>query len=113
MKNYLHWAARILGILFALFLSLFAFDVFEGQASIWEQILGFLIHLTPVYVLIIGVILGWKRPWIGGAIFLGFGLYFMVSARGDLLSFLLVGGIPVLIGLLFLADWWLGRKSAP
>jgi hypothetical protein len=41
------WAGRILGVALALFLSLFAWDVFEVEGSFWEKVGGFLVHLTP------------------------------------------------------------------
>ena len=114
MKKAITWTPRIMGILFALFPSLFAFDVFDGSESIWRQILGFLIHLLPVYFLIAGVWLGWKHPLLGGLIFLGFALWYAVTflnaARGlDSTAMYIFALLPAIIGMLFLAGWWPGR----
>ena len=52
-KRLLFWTPRIIGMLFGLFLSLFALDVFGVGLSFWESIRAFLIHLAPVYVVFI------------------------------------------------------------
>ena len=52
-KRWLCWTPRILCILFAAFLSLFALDVFGEGYSFWKTLLALLIHLVPVGVLIL------------------------------------------------------------
>ena len=42
MKTWLTWTPRILGLLFAAFLSLFALDVFEQGYQGWETVLALL-----------------------------------------------------------------------
>jgi hypothetical protein len=119
MRKTLTWIPRILGILFALFTSLFALDAFDGPQSIWLKIVGFLIHLLPVYFLVAGVWLGWKRPWLGGIIFLGFALWYVVTFLGptrrvDAFALVIFALLPALLGLLFLVDGWLRRTfNAP
>lgn len=103
----LYWAPRILSVLFALFLSLFAFDVFVEGVSIWEQLLAFLIHLVPVYVVVIVLLLAWKWEWVGAVLFIGLGLFYLVEVWGKLhwSAYVAISGPLFLIGVLFLLNW--------
>ncbi len=53
IKKFLYWLPRILGILFALFISIFALDSFGEGIPFPEAIVGFLIHLVPTYIMIV------------------------------------------------------------
>ncbi|QBA63200.1 DUF7670 domain-containing protein [Muriicola soli] len=70
----LHWSPRILGILGILFISMFALDAFEPSLTIWQQMGGFLIHLIPSFILLLVLLIAWKREIPGGIIFLVLGL---------------------------------------
>jgi hypothetical protein len=72
----IHWLPRIICILAILFISMFALDAFNPEKTIWQQIGDFLIHLIPSFVLIIILIIAWKREFIGGIIFTLIGLGF-------------------------------------
>lgn len=65
-----YWLPRCVAILFILFLSLFALDVFSGNSSFGVVIVGFLIHLIPSYVLLLALVFAWKREKIGGFLFI-------------------------------------------
>lgn len=106
-KRTLLWTPRVLGILFAAFVSIFALDVFVEGISIWEAILGLLIHLIPVYVILIGVILSWRREWIGAVAFIGFATWYMIMSwsRFGPSVILIMAGVPLVIGLFYLYDW--------
>lgn len=65
------WIPRIVMILLMAFMALFSIDVFEGEASIWQKLLGLLIHNLPVLVLLLVLLLTWRRPfWAGMLIFI-------------------------------------------
>ncbi len=72
----LHSIPRIICIAAILFVSIFALDAFEEGKSIVEQITAFLIHLIPSFVLIVFLIIAWKRELIGGIIFCAVALIF-------------------------------------
>ncbi|MBN1303607.1 MAG: hypothetical protein JXA13_04165 [Anaerolineales bacterium] len=111
-KRTLWWLPRILGILFIIFLSLFAFDVFGEGYGFWETLLALIIHLTPSIVLIIVLLLAWRWEWIGTLAFVGAGFLYLVMAKSQHWSaYLLIGGIPMLIGVLFLTGWFAKKKS--
>lgn len=79
MKNsprILYLAPRVLGILATLFISIFALDAFRQGLSIWQQLAGFAIHLIPSLILLIVLIVAWKRELAGGIIFTLIGLVF-------------------------------------
>lgn len=107
------WLARILGILFALFLGLFAFDVFGMEGSIWERIGAFLIHLIPTYLVLIAVALGWRWPWLGGLLFLALAALYLVLSLGQGMANVIIAGPAVVTGLLFLTGWAAGRTAPP
>ena len=51
MKKYI-WIPRILTIAFIIFISLFALDSFGTSDPWYMEVLGFLIHLIPTYILL-------------------------------------------------------------
>lgn len=72
----LYYTPRILCVIAILFISLFAFDTFETGPTIWEQIIAFLIHLIPSFILTILLIIAWKKELLGGLLFLIISLVF-------------------------------------
>jgi hypothetical protein len=113
LKQILFWTPRVAGILFILFLSLFALDIFELQLGFWGTILGLFMHLIPSILLTIALILAWKWEWVGAVLFIGWAIWYVTMMRGfDWIAYVLIAGLPALIGLLFLAGWvW--RKQIP
>ena len=106
-KLVLFWTPRILCILFALFLSLFSLDVFGEGYGFWETILALLIHLVPVYLVIITLLVAWKWEWIGGVLFLGLAAFyiFMTWGRFEWSVYVVISGPLSLLGVLFLLNW--------
>jgi len=114
MKTYkLFWIPRVLAILFILFLSLFALDVFTGEAPLIQELGGFVIHLIPSFALIIVLIISWRKPLIGGIIFILLGLVFTFYFRTyqALLNFLTISFPLIVIGKLFIIFHILVKKS--
>ena len=69
-----HWLPRIICILAILFVSLFAADAFVPELTIWQQLVAFIIHLIPSFILLAFLIVAWKWEYIGGIIFIIIGL---------------------------------------
>ena len=109
VRRLVFWSPRVICILFAVFVSLFALDVFGGRDPWWRQILGFLIHLVPTYILVAVLLVSWRWEWIGGVIFPALGLYYIYMSHGRFPwpTYLLMSGLPILVGALFLANWFL------
>ena len=107
MKNAFYWTPRILMILFIFFISLFAFDAFDGNQTILNKIGAFLIHLIPSAVLVILLIISWKREWIGGIIFFLLGIFYIVTTWGKfpLMTYVFISGPLFLVAILFGINW--------
>lgn len=118
----LHWAPRIICILAILFISLFALDSFSPDLTIWQQIGAFLIHLIPSFLLLVLLIVAWKREFIGGIIFTLIGLgfspfifvhnYKMNQSVWMSLTIVLVITVPFIIaGILFIMSHRKKKKN--
>jgi hypothetical protein len=111
-KRALFWAPRVVCILSAVFLSLFALDVFGAGYSFWETILALLIHLVPTYIVVIALVVAWRWERVGSILFLGLGVFYIVDAWGRFTwdTYLVISGPLFLAGILFLLSWAYGAK---
>ena len=105
-KKLLYWTPRILCMVFALFISLFAMDVFQEHEG-WDIVLALLIHLVPVYLVIGALLLAWRWEWIGAVLFSGLGLFYIIMIWGkfDWRAPLFISGPLFLLGGLFWLGW--------
>lgn len=106
-RKILFWSPRILGILFAIFLSLFALDVFEKGKSFSEILIALLIHLIPVYCVVILLIIAWRWELIGAILFFLYAIAFTIltNFKFQWPAYLLICGPLVLISILFFLNW--------
>ena len=106
-KRVLFWTPRILGILFALFISIFALDVFGEGYSFWETILALLIHLVPTSIIVIALVIAWRWEWVGAILLIALGVFYIVSSWGKFpfVTYLMISGPSFLVGVLFLVNW--------
>ena len=111
----LFWLPRTLCVLAILFISYFSLDAFEPGPPLGQQILDFLIHNIPSYILILVLILAWKKELIGGIIFVLFGIITSPlvyslnihrnhSVKESLTIVLLITFPFVIVGILFIAS---------
>lgn len=95
------------------FISLFALDAFGQDKPLIDEVKDYLIHLIPCFILLLVLIIAWKRERLGGIIFavLGLGLspyVFIMNYRNNdsiatSLGVIALITLPLfLIGLLFL-----------
>lgn len=112
-KKILFWTPRVLVILYILFLSLFALDVFSGGYGFFEMIVALFMHLFPSLVLVGILVYSWKKEKIGGYIFLIMGVVFtfFFDTYEDIISFLIISGPVFLVGGLFLLSYNKNRKE--
>jgi len=105
MGRILVWAPRILAMAYAVFLSLFAMDVFRAPVSTWQDALALVLHLAPALVVLGVLALAWRRPWIGALVYPILALIHLAVGWGRLhwVAFVVIGGPLVLIGILFVA----------
>ncbi len=107
VKRLLFWMPRILGILVAAFVSIFAFDVFGEGYTVWETIAALAMHLIPTAVIIVALAIAWRWERLGGLLFLGLGtLYILLTPGNHWGAYLAISGPLVLVGILFMLDRW-------
>jgi hypothetical protein len=109
----LRWTARILMILAILFMLMFSFDVFEGESSLGNKLLGFLMHNIPVLILVLILAIAWKKELWGGILIVlavvGLMFFFRVFTGNSGALALLV---PFLLaGVFFIACHFAGLKK--
>lgn len=111
LAKIIHWAPRAAALLIIFFVALFSLDVFGTGASPLEVLVGFLMHNLPSIVMLVLLIIAWKRPVVGFIAFLLVGAAFAVLFVRDVYSLpnLVLFVLPLLlIASLFYADWqWL------
>lgn len=104
-----YWSPRVLSIAFAIFLSLFALDVFNEVHGFWHIALAFTIHLIPAMVIVAVLLVAWRWEWIGAGLCLLGAVYYAVHMLHRNMSYWpAVMGISLpllLIAVLFLANW--------
>jgi hypothetical protein len=105
------WIPRILAILVAAYLGLFALDAFAPGKPTAQAIGDFIIHLWPAGLVLAIAALSWRWPWVGGlAFFLLAGAYAAwTNFRLDWVA--AISGPLVVVGALFLLSWWTGRHA--
>ena len=107
-RKTIYWVPRILGILFAVFISLFALDVFGQGYSLWEIVVALVMHLVPTYIVVLLLLLSWRQEFIGGVNFVALSaLYLLLFRNQHFLTYLLISGPAFLIGALFIWNSYL------
>ena len=92
---------------FAMFLSLFALDVFGEGGGFWETARALVLHLVPVYIVVIALVVAWRWEWVGAVLFNALALLYvaMMWGRFPLATYLCISGPLVFVGDLFLFNW--------
>jgi len=106
-RRMLFWTPRVLGIAFALFISLFAMDVFNEHRSLPQLLVALGMHLIPTALIVVALIVAWRWEWVGAVLFFGLGGAYIVTVRSHAPWdwYLFIAGPAFLMGLLFLLNW--------
>ena len=109
------WAPRLLSAAFAVFLSLFALDVFGDGRGVLATIAALAIHLIPVYLVLLTLWVGWKREWVATILYAVLGATYIVWAnpRFPWQTLALISGPLFAMAGLFLASWIVRRHERP
>lgn len=115
INKYIYWIPRILSIIFIIFLALMSLDVFDMGLDIWGTIVGLFMHNIPAMILLVILIISWKREIVGGVGFIFGGVLYMALVLKTMIStgfewyylawIIQISGIAFLIGILFLVGW--------
>jgi hypothetical protein len=101
----LYWSPRVLGILYAGFITMFAADVFDERLGFLKTVVALLIHLIPTAIVLAALAIGWFWDLAGAAGFIGLGLLYAVNCTNHPSWILIIAGPAFVIGLLFFLSW--------
>jgi hypothetical protein len=107
-QQLLYWAPRALSIVFAVFISLFALDVFHEGQGFWVTAQALLMHLIPTFLIFIVLAISWRREWIGGTAYIALAVVYLVWAWNKPFGSSAIppiSGLLVLMGALFFLNW--------
>ncbi|MBU0470099.1 MAG: hypothetical protein KKA62_02425 [Nanoarchaeota archaeon] len=120
VNRFIYWIPRILSIILILFLALMSLDIFEENYGFWGTILGLFMHNIPAMILLIVLIISWKREIVGGIGFILAGMVYTATLLTAsikngfewyyLLWAIQISGIAFFIGILFLINWFKKKK---
>jgi len=116
------WLPRLLCIGAILFVSMFALDAFEPGMPFGQQILNFIMHLIPSFVLLLLLWIAWEKPYLGGILFAVAGIvmspfvYTLNYNRTHSIwissSIILMITVPfIVIGILFIMSHFQNRRK--
>ena len=99
---------------FAVFLSMFALDVFDEGYGFWKTILALFMHLVPTWIVLAVLAISWRWEWAGALLFTCLGTWYLVSTWGRMHwpAYLLISGPLFLVGAMFLIDWMYRTRLA-
>ncbi|HEY5910534.1 MAG TPA: hypothetical protein VJA21_08015, partial [Verrucomicrobiae bacterium] len=106
-KRFLFWTPRVLCLLFAVFISLFALDVFEENHGFWDTTIALLLHLIPTGILLLILAVTWRWEWVGGLLFPALGALYIIKFWGRFhwSAYVILSGSLFVLGALFLLGW--------
>ena len=103
----LFWAPRGLCVVFAGFLGSFAMDGAGTPYDFWHRALALLVHLVPSAILLVALVIVWRREWIGAILFPLLAILHLATNWGRLgwAYYAVVDGPLLALGVLFLMSW--------
>jgi len=106
-KRLLFWTPRLLCILFAAFITLFAADALEGVHGFWNGIVALAMHLVPTAIVLLLLAIAWRWEWVGAVLFTALGGSYIACFWGRFhwSAYTLIAGPLLVMGMLFLVDW--------
>ncbi len=121
VSKFIYWTPRILGIFFVLFLAMFSLDVFEGNYSFWGTIGALFMHNIPDIILLILLIIAWKRELVGAITFMLAGILYLAFVLNTAITtgfewyylfwIIQISGITFFVGILFFLNWKAKRRD--
>jgi hypothetical protein len=108
MKKFIYYLPRVLSVLIVAFFAMFILEGFDPEFG-WQSGLS---HALLAFAALLAAIAAWKWPGTGGWIFVAFGAWYLWSIfasgwRGGLV----IGGVPLLAGILFLIEGSKNKKE--
>lgn len=113
MRTLTLWTPRVLGLLFTLFVAVFALDVFDGREGL-DLVLALGAHLAPAAAVLAATLVGWRWPVAGGVLFalLGGAYILLVGPDRPASWYVAIAAPAFAIGLLFFTNRLLAPPRA-
>ncbi|HUN65060.1 MAG TPA: hypothetical protein VMW43_03095 [Bacteroidota bacterium] len=112
-RRILYWLPRILSVLFTCFIGMFALDAFSEGGGFWTMLLGFGVHLIPMFVLALLTVISWKREWIAVVVYTVLAAAYWTNFSAKPLWVLTIAGPMILLAALYLVGWLFRRNLRP
>jgi hypothetical protein len=103
---------RILAIAMALFLAVFALDVWEEHSTMLARAEALFIHLLPSLLILLALLLSWKKPRLGAIIFTFLGALYLFNEWGHWRAITFLAAPLFIIGVLFWIAFMKGSNRA-
>jgi hypothetical protein len=100
---------RTLAIAMALFLAVFALDVWEDHKTMLARAEALFIHLLPSLLIVLALLVSWKKPRWGAIIYTVLGGLYLFNEWGHWRAIGFIAGPLFLIGILF----WVASMKGP
>jgi hypothetical protein len=102
------WTARILSIAFAVFISIFALDVFSENIGFRKTVAALFIHLLPTLIVVVVIVISWRKAFIGGIFYTILAILYIAFSWGkfDWTAYALIAGPLMVLGILFFFIWY-------
>lgn len=106
-KRMLFWTPRVLTILFALFISLFALDALSEGTGLIANAIAMTMHLIPTFLVVAFLALAWRWEWVGAVGYAGLGVLYIVEfwGRFPFIVYATIAGPLLVIAALFAMNW--------
>jgi predicted tellurium resistance membrane protein TerC len=106
-QRFVYWLPRFVAVLIVAFFALFILEGFSPEFSWVDSLMHSLLALVALTMTVVA----WKWPKVGGWFFVLLGARFLVpSLIGREVSGLVIGGVPVAAGILFLIEGFKNGK---
>ncbi len=104
---------RVLAGVYALFIALFALDVWGAGTDFWTTLGAFAIHLIPAAFLIGVLLIAWRSELIGGILYVVLGVGYVLATGGEMApgTYVFISGVLCFLGALFLVSWGVRRAQ--
>ena len=98
------WVPRVLALLYVAFLAIMSLDSFDGSSGIFNNLVGFLVHLLPAFWIGMTLLLAWHYRLIGGVAFMIMGMVFTIyyHTNTSTANFMLISMPLFVCGMLFI-----------
>jgi hypothetical protein len=103
VRRLVFWIPRASLVAFALFLGLFATDVFGADYDARETAVALFLHLIPTIVLLAAAAVAWRWPRVGTVATISWATFYVLSMWGrfPLSVYVALAVLPLIIGILF------------